>query len=260
MPTQIAGDQVERRAQQALAYIKGMGMSLPPVPKADATMDQQSLSALAASRTKPSNWIRARATQPLKVFMVHGIGHGDDPAKADWKTLWQEAFGRSAVTAGYGGKIEYEFANFDSVFDQFPLDEVIIGRGLLTLVQGVLGPAPTFGATRELAQRNLKDTLLWTAGMVIQWVESEALRSALRATLLEQMRAFDGDMVCAHSLGTLACYDVFRQEVVSGQASQFDRKQLLTFGSQIAHPAVQKVFGGRIEPLVDRAGHGFDQW
>lgn len=202
--------------------------------------------------------------QPLKVLMVHGIGHGDDPAKSAWKEAWQDSFKSSAQIAGYKSPngIEFDFAEFDEIFDQYPLDATTILHGLRVLGRDAFGEPPTFGGTRDLAQRGIPSVLRWTAGMVIQWIDNPELRAQLDERIQLTLASKPGgyDVICAHSLGGLICYDSFRRQIVKQGGKQFAGTKLLTFGCQLANPAVQSVFGGRLEPLVDKEGFGFDQW
>lgn len=211
----------------------------------------------------PGMGLRA-AGQPLRVLMVHGIGHGDDPAQQAWKEEWQAAFRSSAAGAGYGQSdaIQFDFIKIDDIFDRYPLDTATILRGIALLARDALGPAPGFGR-KELLQRGLgASSLRWTAGMVLQWIENPELRQALDERLQLTLSSVSGgyQVVCAHSLGAMVCYDSFRRDIVRNGGGAYAGMGLLTFGSQLAHPAVQSVIGGRIEPLVDNGGQGFTQW
>ena len=198
----------------------------------------------------------------MNVFMVHGVGHGDDPAADGWRASWEAAFRASAHAAGFSEAvdIEFRFAEFDAIFAKYPCDAATIARGLAVLARGAAEPAPGWSA-RDLRALDLASTLRWTAGMILQWIDNEALREELAGAIVSQLAAFAPDIICAHSLGSLACYDAFRRMVAAGDASAIDGRHLLTFGSQIAHPAVQAVFGGRIGPLyIASTGRGFSQW
>ncbi|HTS84494.1 MAG TPA: caspase family protein [Usitatibacter sp.] len=196
----------------------------------------------------------------MRVFMVHGVNTGEDPASGDWQAAWEDAFRASAAAAGHAGAIDFGFARFDAIFERFPLNAATVARGLLLLARGALEPPPEWG-TRDLRAADLMGTLRWTAGMVLQWIEEPDLRDALNQAIVKQLGDFEPDIVCAHSLGSLATYDALRRMVASGDTSAIDGKDLVTFGSQIAHPAVQTVFGGRIGPLYAAPnGPGITQW
>src|SRR5262249_34407301 len=89
--------------------------------------------------------------------------------------------------------------------------------------------------------------LRWTAGMIVQWVENEELRTRLRSGLVAKIKEFDPQVICGHSLGSLVGYDTFThpatRKLVAGRS-------FVSLGSQIANPFVAGNFlAGRITPL-----------
>jgi metacaspase-1 len=84
--------------------------------------------------------------------------------------------------------------------------------------------------------------------MIAQWASEDDLRDALRTLVSEKLNAQSYDVVCAHSLGSLVCYDTFRRN-----PGLFTGKLFLTLGSQIGNPFVRDCFAGRIEPLDVRS-------
>ena len=72
----------------------------------------------------------------------------------------------------------------------------------------------------------------WHAGMVAEWDQNAALRATLRKRLIERINAFKPDVIMAHSLGSVICYDAFSHEDKNACAGRY----LVTFGSQIANP------------------------
>jgi len=100
----------------------------------------------------------------------------------------------------------------------------------------------TFLAVAEDFEIN--EQIRWTAGMVAQWSVSGSLRAQLRNRLLAEMDKEPFDLVCAHSLGSLVCYDTFRQN-----PEAIKNKFFLTCGSQIGNPCVRDTFAGRIETV-----------
>jgi hypothetical protein len=80
--------------------------------------------------------------------------------------------------------------------------------------------------------------------MVAQWSSEDRLRAQLRERLLEKLGDGSFSLVCAHSLGSLICYDAFRRD-----PDALAGKTLLVTGSQIGNPFVRDCFAGRIEPL-----------
>jgi hypothetical protein len=99
--------------------------------------------------------------------------------------------------------------------------------------------------TRGLAE--VPDLLRWTAGLIVQWIEDDGLRAATRARVLERFGgATRWDVVTAHSLGSLICYDAVQSREGKGV---LEDAAFLTFGSQLGNLLVRGGFGGRIEAL-----------
>lgn len=227
---------------------------LRKVDKIEARLsDQARASALLQAAPTPRE-----AAGPIKVWMVHGVGHQDAAEQQAWKARWEQAFSASARQAGCSRAFQFQYADYDAVFQQYPLDAWTIARGLAALAAGALTPQDDKGLLDGLDQ--MESVLRWTAGMTLQWVENADLRAALAATLRQQFDAFQPDLVCAHSLGSMACYELFRRMVAGGEAAALNGRGLLTFGSQLANPAVRQALGGRLEPLYDADGQGISQW
>ena len=227
---------------------------LRKVDKIEARLsDQARASALLQATPAPRE-----AAGPIKVWMVHGVGHQDAAEQQAWKARWEKAFSASARQAGCSRAFQFQYADYDAVFQQYPLDAWTIARGLAALAVGALTPQDDKGLLDGLDQ--MESVLRWTAGMTLQWVENADLRAALAATLRQQFDAFQPDLVCAHSLGSMACYELFRRMVAGGEAAALNGRGLLTFGSQLANPAVRQALGGRLEPLYDADGQGISQW
>ncbi|MBI3491089.1 MAG: caspase family protein, partial [Acidobacteria bacterium] len=178
----------------------------------------------------------------LSVLCVHGVGHGDQDATL--KPTWTDAITKNLKRWQPALTVDCQFFRYDDAFDHEPLNGLVYSRALAELLaSGVIhGIGDLFGATRGLA--DVPDQIRWTAGMVAQWASEEKLREALRKKLLDWMQKGSFSLVCAHSLGSLVCYDTFRRN-----PGALANKTLLTFGSQIGNPCVRDCFAGRIEPL-----------
>ena len=94
---------------------------------------------------------------------------------------------------------------------------------------------------------DIPQVIRWTAGMVAQWSTDGELRKNLRNLVLEKVRSNSYDVVLAHSLGSLICYDTFVRN-----ADEIEGKVFVSLGSQIGNPAVRDVFAGRIQALATR--------
>ena len=195
----------------------------------------------------------------IKVLAIHGIDHGDK--NGGWQDGWRQAIilqVRAQPGAG-DWDVDVEFTPNEDIFERFPLTDAAIAAALLRMAGGLVS-GPNESARREVitSLANVNDDLRWTAGMTMQWVDNPELRQALATRLREHIERFRPDVIAAHSLGSLIAYDVLRPEIVAG-TDRFDALYLLSFGSQLAHPAVLPVFDGRLEPLR-RDGHGLARW
>ncbi len=181
----------------------------------------------------------------LSVLCVHGVGHGD--ADTALMPSWTEAITQDIRRWTPQATVTVQFMRYDDLFDHAPLNPVVYGEAMARmLASGVVhGIGDLLGGTRGLF--DLPDQIRWTAGMIAQWASEDGLRSALRRRLLQALQAGAHDVVCAHSLGSLVCYDAFRRtpEAIAG-------KVFVSLGSQIGNPFVRDSFAGRIEPLDAR--------
>jgi hypothetical protein len=179
----------------------------------------------------------------MRILLVHGVGHQERPDNQPWERPWEEA-----ITAG----IQYFDPAFAPTYERFDYDSLFSGKiNLFTDVGAAahLGFAPLGAAIEEAAQtvsgwfRPRRGLLDWTkpaaeaadgwhAGMVAEWDQNAPVRAALRKRLIERINAFNPDVIMAHSLGSIICYDAFSHEDKNGCAGRY----LVTFGSQIANP------------------------
>ena len=181
----------------------------------------------------------------LSVLCVHGIGHGD--ADAALKPSWTDAITQDLRRWKPDLALELEFLQYDDLFAHAPLNPVVYGEALAkVLASGVAhGVGDLLSGARGLF--DIPDQVRWTAGMIAQWASEDDLRNALRRRVLAQLNAKSFDLVAAHSLGSLVCYDTFRRN-----PGVLADKVFLTFGSQIANPFLRDCFAGRIEPVDAR--------
>ena len=177
----------------------------------------------------------------LKVLGVHGVGnHHED---LSWQATWKEAI-RSAIGVPEEDlALECHLPTYDELFEGVEITFAGMYEAVLKLLWSGIGGM--FRRRRGFFDQ-IGETARWTAGMVVQWVESEELREATRAWLLDQIEAFKPDVVCAHSLGSLVCYDAF----TANGGGAIEGRSFISFGSQIGNPFVVGNFGaGRLVPL-----------
>ena len=63
------------------------------------------------------------------------------------------------------------------------------------------------------------------------------LREKCRKVVSDKIDQFQPDIICAHSLGTLLCYDLFTLDTVGGQ--KIRGRTFISFGSQIGNTFVK---------------------
>jgi pimeloyl-ACP methyl ester carboxylesterase len=183
--------------------------------------------------------------EKLAIMCVHGINHGDADAKL--APSWTKAISDNIRRWKPDAELTFEFLAYDDLFEHAPLNAVTYGEAFASLLASGVGHGigDALSGTRGLF--DLGDQVRWTAGMIAQWASEDSLRAALRKRLLDRMARGDFALVCAHSLGSLICYDAFRR-----QPDALAGRVLITFGSQIGNAFVRDCFAGRIEPLRAR--------
>jgi metacaspase-1 len=189
----------------------------------------------------------------MSVLCVHGVGHGDQDAAL--KPAWTAAITKNLQRSQPDLEVDCRFLEYDDLFDHEPINGFVYGKALAELLASgfIHGIGDLFDSTRGLLE--VPDQIRWTAGMVAQWASEGKLRAGLRKRVLDTLRERPFSLVCAHSLGSLGCYDAFRRN--PGAVAD---KTFMTFGSQIGNPCVRDVFAGRIEPLnVRRWYHLFNR-
>jgi hypothetical protein len=179
----------------------------------------------------------------VRILCVHGVGHQD--ADQSWHGLWKDAITGQIQYWNASADVQVDFSDYDSLFDQASLSPADIAGAVGKLLEGglIADLGGLFGRTRGLG--TLSDEVRWTAGMVVQWVDNDDLRAASRRVILDDIDRYDADIICAHSLGSLICYDAFLDK-----PDAFQNRTLVTFGSQIGNHFVRGTFaGGRLVPL-----------
>jgi hypothetical protein len=181
----------------------------------------------------------------LSILCVHGIGHGDvDP---QLMPSWRNAITADLQRWTPGLQVTFDFFFYDTMFEQSKLNAVTYAEAIAKLAASgtVHGIGDFLTGSRGLA--DIPTQLRWTTGMIAQWASDDGLRERLRAEILKAVAAMRPDIVCAHSMGSLICYDAFQRNPGAISNSTF-----VTSGSQIGNPFVRDCFAGRIEALDAR--------
>lgn len=176
---------------------------------------------------------------PLRVMCLHGLNR-QEATEAQWRPRWEAAV-REALGPD-GPEVVFDFPRYDDLFADEEISVVdtwkalreMLGSGIL---HGLLGRGESRGSF------DLPESLRWTAGMVVLWAQSDAVRRGTRKVLAGAIEAFRPDLLVAHSLGSLIAYDTLSTPAASGGAS-LGEGLLLTVGSQVGNPFVRNEFGG----------------
>jgi hypothetical protein len=180
------------------------------------------------------------------ILCVHGVGHFEetDPTV---RQAWMKAIMDSVRPWDPTLELTFDFLYYDDVFDKAHLDPATV----LEAAGRLLGSCAWYGIGdlfRKKRGLDIPDMVRWTAGMVAQWSAEEDLRAKTRQRVVDKLNEKGFDVICAHSLGSLICYDTFIQfpKIIAG-------KRFLSIGSQIGNPCVRSAFAGRIVPLNEEA-------
>lgn len=184
-------------------------------------------------------------SKPLTMLCVHGVSHSEiDP---EFRSSWTKAITAAVHSCDPDLKPTIDFLEYDDLFDKAELNPATyaIALGKLLASSIVHGIGEIFSRSRGIT--DLPEIVKWTAGMVAQWSTDAELREKLRDVVLAKMESRSYDVVLAHSLGSLICYDTFVRN-----PKEIKDRVFVSFGSQIGNPAVRDVFAGRIEALASR--------
>lgn len=182
----------------------------------------------------------------ISVLCVHGVGHGDvDPTL---KSSWTKAItdGLTTWNPNLKNAVTCDFLQYDPLFEKAPLNAVSYAHAFASLLASGVEHGIGDLFSRERGLFDIPDKVRWTAGMVAQWVSDEDLRNDAQDFILRKLQADQYDVICAHSLGSLICYDTFLRN-----PSMIKDKYFVSLGSQIGNPCVRNVFAGRLESLRD---------
>jgi hypothetical protein len=236
---QLSGGTAPVDALQRLTGIVSAGAQLVGAAKGLAVPGAKGM-----ARPKAAAAAGAPAAAALKILCVHGVGHQEkDPA---FERAWAEAIAAGLRPWSLARPFEVQFVAYDRLFAQAPLGAIDLAEAVFKLTASGLvhGIGDLFRKPRGLG--DLSETLRWTAGMVAQWAENEELRAAARDAVRQHLAAFPADVILAHSLGSLICYDLFGEPAGAGLLKG---RVFVTFGSQIGNPFVRDALGGRIAPI-----------
>jgi hypothetical protein len=192
----------------------------------------------------------------MNFLLIHGVNTNED-AVPDPYLAWANAITAGLTSAGYQGAVAPSETRYNDIFDKHSANILLYGAAVAELLASaawysVVGPTPA-GIARPLGAPEQPDSdflsqMRWSAGMVAQWVVEDNLRADCRDRLAQLIQQTNPDVICAHSLGTLLCYDLLLNDP-RGQTI-FNQGTLVTFGSQIGNPFVKdRMWKGQVSPI-----------
>jgi len=184
-------------------------------------------------------------SKQLTLLCVHGVGHVEvDPV---FRSSWSQAITKALRSCDPDLTPTIDFLDYDDIFSHAELNPATYALALGKLLTSAVvhGIGDIFARSRGIG--DLPEVVKWTAGMVAQWSTDDDLRRNLRNAVLARMNSRSYDVVLAHSLGSLICYDTFVRN-----PGEIKDRVFVSLGSQIGNPAVRDVFAGRLEALAGR--------
>jgi hypothetical protein len=186
------------------------------------------------------------ATRTLRILGVHGLG---DQRDGEWIEDWRKAL-ETAISRGGQVQVVFEDASYDHIMEATRISPWEAAAAVAKLLGSAL-----FGSRDLGARGGIGDKLHFTAGYVVAWVEDKRFQRQTRKFILDKVRAFQPDVVLAHSLGSLITYNAFSHADAAepALAALLQRVTYVTIGSQIGNDfVVRNLTHGRIDPLPVR--------
>jgi hypothetical protein len=181
----------------------------------------------------------------LKVLGVHGLG---DQQHTTWKVDWPKAFA-AVFPQPEGLEIEFEFVEYDDIFESVNLSAWEVAGAVAKLAASGVGSL--FKRERGVLG-DVPHTIRWSAGYVVAWVNDKDFQKRSRARVFERIKAFEPDLVLAHSLGSLVTYNALthKDAAAADMAPLLAKATYVTFGSQINNPfVIGNLTNGRVQAL-----------
>ena len=184
-----------------------------------------------------------------KILCVHGVGHAEqDP---HWNQPWDDVITAAFERGNASEPPQFDVVAYDDLFRDAPLNPgeylEAVGELLASAAwHSIAGPS----AARAFGPLDIGTYAgRWFAGMVAQWVVDAGLREKCRAAISDKIDQFQPDVVCAHSLGTLLCYDLFTFDAAGEQ--KISGRTFISLGSQIGNTFVKdKAWAGRVRMIA----------
>lgn len=159
----------------------------------------------------------------INVLCIHGIGGKDRLEEQEiWHNDWKNAF----VEMEFTHRENVKFMEFDTFFDKQNADL-----------------SDYWKFFKKTFRKKVEEEKLVTEwfdnypDMVVEFLlNKNSIREVLREELEEKIKAENPDIIYAHSLGSMMCYDFFTQPENN---TQYKDIILITAGSQLGNPKLR---------------------
>lgn len=164
-----------------------------------------------------------------RILCIHGIGGKDDSMDDNpgWAQDWR---GGLKTHLSITDDMNISFMKFDSHFDKQ-------NAGVVEYTKFIAKTFLDF-LTRRRSQKmmSIKDWMDDYPDMVVEYLQDKKLKRVLWNQLKRHIEEHRPDIIYAHSLGSLMCYDFFSEEENS---QGYEHITLVTAGSQIGSKLIK---------------------
>ncbi|MCA9568613.1 MAG: caspase family protein, partial [Myxococcales bacterium] len=176
--------------------------------------------------------------------------HGESAPSTGWPERWTAALDEASSTLG-APPPTLRFLAVDDLF----ADPGLTGAGVEAALHDTMAPLFRYRSSRDAGRSWLSRAESWSADRTATWLGSTSLQEALRERVAFLLDSFRPELVVAHGVGGLVAYDVLsvrsaqirKAAKEAGEPVPRGHLDLLTFGTPIGHPALRRVWGGRLQ-------------
>ena len=212
----------------------------PPRRKSPATKPLSEAATALATNEQPKQ-------KSMNILLIHGINTAEN---ANTYTEWINAITSGLKSSNFSGEVNSTAVNYNEIFIDNYISPGTYAEAAVELIastiwhpllsSGAVPPPEPYG--------NFNDSIRAGAGMVAQWVTEQEVRSQCSNEIFSLIQSNKPDVIFAHSLGTLLCYDFFTHD--PRRFTAFNQGTLVTFGSQINNPFVRdRMWPGQIQMI-----------
>lgn len=186
----------------------------------------------------------------MNILLIHGV---DTNEETNPYGPWITAITNGLQSANCPEHTNTSGFDYNDIFDQYSSSPQIYAQAAVELIASAawhsILPSTAMAAVPEQPGAGFLSEIRWSAGMVAQWVCESALRAACRDRLFTTIKSFNPDVIFAHSLGTLICYDLFAND--DQHKGAFADGTIVTFGSQIGNTFIKdRMWQGQVDMMA----------